>query len=503
MAQAEDGLWADRNGARECHTRGAATRPAVQLHSGRGLLIVIASLAACGGARSFPDGGAGDAARQDDAAIGDAATADAPVDGAGADAPIADSAGADSAGADAAPVDASVADASVDAHADASVDAHADASVDATVDARPPDASPDAMLTTCIAQIMGDYVLRTDGRLQHYGGNQIVTDATTSAPLDGVAEVVDQQWVSCARRTDGSVWCWAKAAGIGLSGGLGNGDATGAATTAYAATPVQLAAGGALGDALALQRNGLGFYPAPFCAIRADHTLWCWGAKTDGNLMQTGKDEGFPVQIKAGPTTALINVSQVAVAYREACVLANGVVSCWGANIRGGLAQGDTTSRMYPTPILAPPIGVTAIAAGEDTNYALAADHQVYAWGASGALGAGTTTSQWTICNANYCQQVPTPVMTSAGIALTGVSSLVSEYLAACAIRADGTVWCWGAGAASNGYAQPLLSAGAPVANVLGLTSFSTSGYDGTYFIKADHHYWRGNGDATASVCGS
>ncbi|MCE9576593.1 MAG: hypothetical protein K8W52_25825 [Deltaproteobacteria bacterium] len=421
---------------------------------------------------------------------------DASADGALADGAL------DASAADASAADASVADAS---SADASApDAMPDAAPDAMPDAHPdahPDAAPDAMPTTCIAQIFGDYIVLTDGRLQHYGG-QIVMNAATAAPLDNIAEVVDQQWASCARRTDSSVWCWAKAAGVGLSGALGNGDAAGSATTAYAATPVQLAGGGTLGDALALQRGGQGFYPVPMCAIRADHTLWCWGAKTDGNLMQTGHDEGYPVQIKATPSTALTSVTQVSVAYREACVLAGGVVSCWGANIRGGLAQGDTTARLYPTPILNPPAGVTAIAAGQDGNYALAADHRVYAWGASGALGEGTATNQWTICNANYCQQTPTAVMTSAGVPLDDVSALVSEYLAACAVRGDGTVWCWGLGTGSNGYAQPLVFGGAPVAGVLGLASFATSGYDGTYYIKANHHYLRGSYDATVAVCG-
>ncbi len=298
---------------------------------------------------------------------------------------------------------------------DASPDAMPDASPDAMPDAMP-DAAPDAMPITCIDKIFGDYILLTDGRLRHYtgGGGQIVMNATTSAPLDGVAEVVDQQWHSCARRTDGTVWCWAKTAGVGLSGGLGNGDAVGSATTTYAATPVVLSGGGALADALALQRGGTGYYPVPVCAIRADHTLWCWGPRTDGNLLQTGQSEGYPVQIKADATQPLANVTQVAIAYREACVLAGGVVSCWGANIRGGLAQGDTAARLYPTPIGNAPAGVTAIAAGQDTNYAFAGD-RVYAWGASGALGAGTATNQWTICNSNYCQQTPTAVQTSDG----------------------------------------------------------------------------------------
>jgi len=452
----------------------------------RVLAVVVILGSACGGATSFPDAGSSDASRLD-GAIGDAAVADGAIDASGGDASVTDASTAD-----ASIADASIADASApDAHADATPDAHPDAM---------PDAAPDAMPTTCVDKIFGDYVLMTSGHLQHYGG-QIVMNATTAAPLDDIAEVVDQQWASCARRTDNSVWCWAKAAGIGLSGALGNGDATGSATTAYAATPVQLAAGGTLGDALALQRGGQGFYAVPMCAIRADHTLWCWGARTDGNLMQTGHDEGYPVQIKATPSAALTDVTQVSVAYREACVLAGGVVSCWGANIRGGLAQGDTTARIYPTAILNPPAGVTAIAAGQDTNYALA-NGMVYAWGASGALGEGTTTTQWTICNSNYCQQTPTPVMTSAGVPLDDVTSVMSEYLAACAIRGDGTVWCWGLGNGSNGYAQPLVFGGSAVANVLGMTSFATSGYDGTYYIKANHHYLRGSYDATATVCG-
>lgn len=164
-------------------------------------------------------------------------------------------------------------------------------------------------------------------------------------------------------------------------------------------------------------------------------TVLCWGENGSGQLGLGVVDFGPHMTPTMVPT--LTGVSDLAVGDGSSCaLLKDGMVRCWGANGHGQLADGTTITRPNPTGI--PGLsGVVAIAlsgaggAGEAHGCAITKLATLLCWGSNqyGQLGDGTTSDRTT----------PTPV---AG--LTGVKGVSVSWENTCALKDDGTVWCWG-----------------------------------------------------------
>ena len=118
----------------------------------------------------------------------------------------------------------------------------------------------------------------------------------------------------------------------------------------------------------------------------------------------------------------------------------NNTVWAWGSAMNGH--WGTARVRWAPTDVpvqVSELTGVTEIAAGAFTGYALRSDGTVWGWGwgDGGELGNGGTTDS------------TVPVQVSG---LTGVTDIAAGVFNGYALRADGTVWAWGAGyALGNG----------------------------------------------------
>jgi alpha-tubulin suppressor-like RCC1 family protein len=84
------------------------------------------------------------------------------------------------------------------------------------------------------------------------------------------------------------------------------------------------------------------------CAVRADHTLWCWGNNSEGELGDgTTNAEALPEQV--GTAT---NWSSVSVGYLNACATTlDGQLWCWGFNNHGQLGTGDTVRSLVPVQV--------------------------------------------------------------------------------------------------------------------------------------------------------
>jgi hypothetical protein len=110
--------------------------------------------------------------------------------------------------------------------------------------------------------------------------------------------------------------------------------------------------------------------------------------------------------------------------------LGKGTVGAWGLNGYGELGNATLTASSGPVPVSGL-TGVTAIAGGWFTGYALRSDGTVWAWGYnfSGQLGNGTLTNS------------SVPVQVSG---LTGVTAIAGGHGSGYALRSDGTVWAWG-----------------------------------------------------------
>jgi alpha-tubulin suppressor-like RCC1 family protein len=156
--------------------------------------------------------------------------------------------------------------------------------------------------------------------------------------LSGVAEIDSGEEHTCARRTDGTVYCW----GSNYLGQLGTG------STTASLLPVQVPG---LTNVVQL---ALGYTFS--CALRGDGTVWCWGSNDHGQLGSGGGQQSSPVQVPG-----LSNVTQISAGgymfsdyAMNACARrSDGAVYCWGANAWGQLGNGAMSwDPLGPTRVL-------------------------------------------------------------------------------------------------------------------------------------------------------
>ena len=132
----------------------------------------------------------------------------------------------------------------------------------------------------------------------------------------------------------------------------------------------------------------------------------------------------------------------MALANTATCMLdATGTVRCLGANGTGEMAQGNTNNVNYPYPVVAQLPPIRDIAAGFDFFCAAPVDTTtpVLCWGSTfvGELGPNTPDAGG----------AGTPVTVPG---LTNVVSVSGTWQNMCAVKQDGSLWCWG----DNGYYQ-------------------------------------------------
>jgi alpha-tubulin suppressor-like RCC1 family protein len=271
---------------------------------------------------------------------------------------------------------------------------------------------------------------KTDGTLWCWGYNifgQLGDGSTTnrSSPVQvtalgtTVAEVALRGLHSCARKTDDSLWCW----GYNIYGQLGDG------TTTDRSTPVAVTTLGATVAEVALGSRHT-------CARRTDATLWCWGRNAYGELGDgTTTNRSTPVEVTVLGTT----VAEVALAGHHSCARKNdATLWCWGQNASGQVGDGTTVQKNSPVEVTALGATVALPAAGEDHTCARKTDATLWCWGYNfyGQLGDGTTTNK------------STPVEVTALGTTVADAALGSTH--SCARKTDGQLSCWG----YNAYGQ-------------------------------------------------
>ncbi len=164
------------------------------------------------------------------------------------------------------------------------------------------------------------------------------------------------------------------------------------------------------------------------CALRSDGSIWCWG----GNAYQMG-DVGIRRSV---PTRVpgIENAVAISAGVAHVCAVRNGEVWCWGVNWDGQLGDGTTVDRFTParTPINAA-APVIAVAAGNVHTCALLSSGEVWCWGKNGTGRLGVSPKSVPFSNT----PIPVPGIDDAIAIAAG-----SDHT--CAMRSDGTVWCWG-----------------------------------------------------------
>ena len=236
----------------------------------------------------------------------------------------------------------------------------------------------------------------------------------------------------CALNAENEVSCL----GYNMSGQLGNGGDEQSWATAI---PVTLPA----------PAHSIGAGGAHACAVDATNVLWCWGANDHGQLGFDDPGVGFLPLTVPGED----DVAQADTGTDFTCALhQDGSVWCWGKNNSGQLGDGTFVSRAQPAPVTGIPgatLVATAIAdAPEDGGYVCAVDTEgfVWCWGGNrwGQLGGGEelcdpiALEEYAYCNG---EPQPFPVQVAG---LDNVKSVSLGDRHTCAVRQDGSVWCWG-----------------------------------------------------------
>jgi hypothetical protein len=132
-------------------------------------------------------------------------------------------------------------------------------------------------------------------------------------------------------------------------------------------------------------------------------------------------------------------------------VKGDGTVWCWGYSRAGQLGNGDNNSappRTSPVQVRGPGgtgffNGAISVTTGEDHSCALKSDGTMWCWGSNpyGQIGNGNTATP-----ISY----PTQVVGAGGTGfLSDVTAIAaggtgSNFSHTCAVRSDGTLWCWG-----------------------------------------------------------
>src|SRR5262249_31343995 len=127
---------------------------------------------------------------------------------------------------------------------------------------------------------------------------------------------------TCARRTDGTLWCWGRSDRIGTGG-------------PSVSTPAQVTA---LGTSVAEVSAS-----AQTCARKTDGSLWCWGVNDKGQVGDGTKvNRPTPIQIIAA------GVVEVSAGGMHTCARkGDGTLWCWGVN-GGDYGNGSQTDSLVP-----------------------------------------------------------------------------------------------------------------------------------------------------------
>jgi alpha-tubulin suppressor-like RCC1 family protein len=217
------------------------------------------------------------------------------------------------------------------------------------------------------------------------------------------ASVSVGDYFACALAPDGTGYCW----GDDSAGELGDG---GANPQEFSATP-QIIPGGMRWLSISA---GVGFA----CGIQTDNSLWCWG-----DLGFGGFGGILPTRVLAGQTFSSVSAGESWCAVRT-----DGQIWCNGTL---GISQ--------PTPVtsgqtwVSVSAGVATILMTGQTGFcAIRSDRTLWCEGDNtiGELGIGTETDP-----------VSSLVQVGSSSSWTAVSAL---YTQTCAVDTSGQIWCWG-----------------------------------------------------------
>ena len=299
-----------------------------------------------------------------------------------------------------------------------------------------------------------------DGQLGYANRSSIGDDETPAAagPVDfgagrSVLAVSAGDVHSCALLEGGSVSCW----GFGGEGRLGY------ANTATIGDDEAPASAGAVDLGPGRTAKAVAAGRAHSCAVLDDGTVRCWGFAFDGRLgygtqLNVGDDEPpgavGPVRLGEGRSALAVSAGDS----HTCALLDDGTVRCWGFGATGQLgygnpiAIGDNETPDTVGPVKLGPGRVVALTAGGFHNCALKADGTVRCWGFGGNGRLGSANTD--NIGDNETPDTVGPVDLGPGRKAVAIAAGADHT---CAVLDDGTVRCWGFGGNGRlGYATKI-----------------------------------------------
>ncbi len=315
--------------------------------------------------------------------------------------------------------------------------------------------------TSHTCAIRPDGVVRCWGR-NEYGqlGNGLYetsAEPVTVTGLDAAVTLAAGRNHTCAVVADGSAWCW----GENNVGQLGDG------TTTDSPVPVPVSDLTGVVGLSASHQDGV------TCAVDDQGVGYCWGHNSDGQLgndTNTDTDSAVPLQVSLTSPLRKISVgSSYACAVHE-----NGDVSCWGYNWCGRIGPGPDGAT--PPTTVAGVSAVVDLAAMAAHTCAVDEFGDVWCWGCDGIAGSeGLLGRGYSIIDSS-----PDKVLY-----IDNAKTISGGMRNACALRENGSVWCWGGYRLGNGTA---VESRLPVP-VIGLEDATAlSGGLGHYCALRDDH---------------
>ena len=168
------------------------------------------------------------------------------------------------------------------------------------------------------------------------------------------------------------------------------------------------------------------------CAVTAAGRVSCWGINSYGTLGRDPSIKESPLPLEVA---GISDVRQVATGFLFTCALrGDGTVWCWGDNFHGMLADGTLIERATPARALIVGDDVEEITAGIAHACARTRAGTVRCWGANywGQLGGGTFDD-------DRASRVSTVLNLDNVVKISAGGGSMT-----CALRRDGSVWCWG-----------------------------------------------------------
>ncbi len=312
------------------------------------------------------------------------------------------------------------------------------------------------------------YALLQDGTLRAWGygawgqlgdGSFASSALPVTVSLTGVTRVAAGSVHACALREDGEAYCW----GYNGRGHVGNG------VVGNVGTPTPVSAGGR-------RFSDIGVGNEHSCALDGTQ-IWCWGAQppfggvgdalvptvapvtgsfaaygifiggygtcarnASARLSCVGTNLNAELGLAIGAVTSLtqnqfpiMNTYDLGELHSCAVTLA-GSVRCAGSNSHGQLGNGTSGAYVEANPVAVSITNVVAVGVGYQHSCALKGDGTVWCWGRGdqGAIGS--------VVGAGVLR-VTTPQQVAG---LTDVVQIASGTVSTCALRREGTVWCWG-----------------------------------------------------------